>query len=220
MINAGIFLVPAIHEIAAAAELAITTRAAKKPYTHPLTDRPALDVGTKGIDAPDHFMTWDTRPLDRERALPPCRNPSGKPHTPLRECVPDWGRGPEVVYLLPRTLPVAGLLLLCRLRSYPSFKLRFVSGDGRFADTSTYGPNSRVKRGKSRQIFANQMAEPRTLGRLAFLRRWGTISATRSQALESWLIGGLSPTLTAETRRLGLTDGAAFSERRVLGRRL
>jgi hypothetical protein len=69
MINAGIFLVPAVHEIAAAAEFAITTRAAKKPDPHPLTDSPALDAGTKGIDAPDHFMAWDTRPVDREQAF-------------------------------------------------------------------------------------------------------------------------------------------------------
>jgi hypothetical protein len=69
MMNAGIFLVPAVHEIAAAAEFAITTRAAKKPDPHPLIDSPALDAGTKGIDAPDHFMAWETRPVDRERAF-------------------------------------------------------------------------------------------------------------------------------------------------------
>src|SRR6516164_5044025 len=69
MMNAGIFLVPAVHQIALAAELAITTRAAKKPDPHALTDRPALDARTKGIDAPDHFMAWDTRPVDREQAF-------------------------------------------------------------------------------------------------------------------------------------------------------
>jgi hypothetical protein len=51
--NAGIFLVPAVHEIAIAAELAIAARAAEKPDTHALTDRPALDTGTKRIDPPD-----------------------------------------------------------------------------------------------------------------------------------------------------------------------
>src|SRR6516162_6641129 len=69
MMNAGIFLVPAVHEIAAAAEFAITTRAAKESDPHPLTDSPALDAGTKGIDAPDHFVAWDTRPVDREQAF-------------------------------------------------------------------------------------------------------------------------------------------------------
>src|SRR5262249_41700745 len=69
MMNAGIFLVPAVHEIAVAAEVAITTRAAKKPDPHPLTDSPALNAGTEGIDAPDHFMAWDTRPVDREQAF-------------------------------------------------------------------------------------------------------------------------------------------------------
>src|SRR5215467_272968 len=69
MMNAGIFLVPAVHEIAAAAEFAITTRAAKESDPHPLTDSPALNARTKGIDAPDDFMAWDTRPVDREQAF-------------------------------------------------------------------------------------------------------------------------------------------------------
>src|SRR5215467_4468205 len=69
MMNAGIFLVPAVHQIAAAAEFAITTRAAKESDPHPLTDSPALNAGTKGIDAPDHFMAWDARPVDREHAF-------------------------------------------------------------------------------------------------------------------------------------------------------
>src|SRR5215831_20114242 len=49
MMNAGIFLVPAVHEIAFAAELAIAARAAEKPDPNALTDRPALDAGTKRI---------------------------------------------------------------------------------------------------------------------------------------------------------------------------
>src|SRR5215469_7649610 len=69
MMNAGIFLVPTVHEIAIAAELAIAARAAQKPDTHPLTDRPALDTGTKRVDPPDEFVAWDARPIDRELAL-------------------------------------------------------------------------------------------------------------------------------------------------------
>src|SRR6516165_5808389 len=42
MMNAGIFLVPAVHEIAATAELAIAARAAEKSNPDALTDRPAL----------------------------------------------------------------------------------------------------------------------------------------------------------------------------------
>ena len=73
MMNAGIFLVLAVHEIAIAAELAIATRATEKANTHPLTDRPALNTGTKGIDSPDDFMARDARPTNRGRFLPPCR---------------------------------------------------------------------------------------------------------------------------------------------------
>src|SRR5262249_13897196 len=68
MMNAGVFLVPAVHEIAVAAELAIATRAVKKPNPHALTDRPALNAGTKGIEAPGRIMAWDPGPIDRKQA--------------------------------------------------------------------------------------------------------------------------------------------------------
>src|SRR5215472_17162076 len=69
MMNAAIFLVPAVHEIAIAAELTIAARAAEKPDPNALTDHPALDAGTKCIDAADDLMAWDTRPIDRKQAL-------------------------------------------------------------------------------------------------------------------------------------------------------
>src|SRR6516162_7706921 len=69
MMNATIFLVPAVHEIAAAAELAIAAGAAEKPNPNALTDCPALDAGTKRIDAADDLMAWDARPIDRKQAL-------------------------------------------------------------------------------------------------------------------------------------------------------
>src|SRR5499433_730939 len=69
VINTGIFLVPAVHEIAVAAELAIAARAAEKPDTHALTDRPALDTGTKRIDAAYKLMAWDARPFDRKQSF-------------------------------------------------------------------------------------------------------------------------------------------------------
>src|SRR5215831_13003984 len=69
MMNAAIFLVPAVHEIAIAAELAIAARAAEKPDPNALTDHPALDAGTKRIDAADDLMAWDARPIDRKQAL-------------------------------------------------------------------------------------------------------------------------------------------------------
>src|SRR6516164_8994475 len=69
MMNAAIFLVPAVHEIAIAAELAIAARAAEKPDPNALTDHPALDSLTKRVDVADDLMAWDARPIDRKQAL-------------------------------------------------------------------------------------------------------------------------------------------------------
>ena len=69
MMNARKFLVPAVDEIAFAAELAIAARTAEKPDTHALTDCPALDTGTERIDPPDDLMARDARPIDRKLAL-------------------------------------------------------------------------------------------------------------------------------------------------------
>jgi len=49
--NARIFLVPTVHEIAIAAELAIAAKAGEKSDANALTQRPALDAETKSIDA-------------------------------------------------------------------------------------------------------------------------------------------------------------------------
>ena len=69
MMNAGIFLVPAVHEIAVAAELAIAAGAAEKPDTHALTDRPALDTGAKRIDPPDDLVAGDARVVNRKDSV-------------------------------------------------------------------------------------------------------------------------------------------------------
>src|SRR6516162_6644802 len=69
IMNAGIFLVPAVHEIAAATELAIAARAAEKPDPNALTDGPAMNTGTKRIDPPDDLMAWDARPFDRKQSF-------------------------------------------------------------------------------------------------------------------------------------------------------
>src|SRR5262249_28311022 len=50
-------------------ELAIPARAAQKPDTHALPNRPALDTRTKRVDPPDELVAWDARPIDRELAL-------------------------------------------------------------------------------------------------------------------------------------------------------
>jgi hypothetical protein len=67
--NAGKFLVPAVHEIAVAAEVAITAGAAEKPDSHALTHRPALDTSADGIYRSDDFMTRDARPVDGKGPL-------------------------------------------------------------------------------------------------------------------------------------------------------
>src|SRR5262249_1870455 len=69
MMNAGIFLVPTVHEIAIAAEVAIAARAREEPDAHTLPNRPALDTGTKRVDPPDEFVARDARPINGELAL-------------------------------------------------------------------------------------------------------------------------------------------------------
>jgi hypothetical protein len=64
MMNAGKFLVPAVHEIAIAAVLAIATKTAEKPDPHALTDGPALDTRTESVDPPDDFVPRNARPND------------------------------------------------------------------------------------------------------------------------------------------------------------
>src|SRR5215510_6364259 len=69
MMNAGELLVPAVHEIAVAAEVAIAAEAAKKPDAHALTHRPALNTSADGIDPSDDFMARDARPVDGKGPL-------------------------------------------------------------------------------------------------------------------------------------------------------
>src|SRR5262249_36641821 len=67
--NAAIFLVLAVHEIAISTKLAITAGAAEKPDANTLTYRPSLHTGTKSIDPSDNFMPWDSRPIDGKQAF-------------------------------------------------------------------------------------------------------------------------------------------------------
>src|SRR5262250_1285882 len=62
--NARVFLVTTVHEIAISTEFAITARASEEADTDALTNRPALDARAKGIDSPDHFVPRDARPAD------------------------------------------------------------------------------------------------------------------------------------------------------------
>src|SRR5262249_48785725 len=59
MMNTGIFLVPTVHEIATATELAIAARTAEKSDTHALPNRPALDSGTNRLNPPNELWAWD-----------------------------------------------------------------------------------------------------------------------------------------------------------------
>src|SRR6516165_6485384 len=63
MMNAGIFLVPAVHEIAISKKLAISAGAAEKPHPDALTDFPTLHARTDSIDSSDDLMARDARPI-------------------------------------------------------------------------------------------------------------------------------------------------------------
>ena len=62
--NAGKFLVLTVHEVAIAAELAVTAGAGKESNPHPLADRPTLNTGTERIDPSDDLMARNPRPFD------------------------------------------------------------------------------------------------------------------------------------------------------------
>src|SRR5215467_8314358 len=62
--NARVFQVTTVHEIAISTEFAITASASEEADTDALTNRPALDARAKGIDPPDHFVPRDARPAD------------------------------------------------------------------------------------------------------------------------------------------------------------
>src|SRR5262249_38893625 len=62
--NARGSLVATVHEIAIAAEFAITARASEETDTYSLANCPALNTRAKGVDASDHFMSRYARPVD------------------------------------------------------------------------------------------------------------------------------------------------------------
>ena len=51
MVDAGLFLIPAVYEFAAAIEITIAAEAAEKPDTNPLPHRPTLNAWTEPIYA-------------------------------------------------------------------------------------------------------------------------------------------------------------------------
>jgi hypothetical protein len=67
--NARIFLVPTVHEIAIAAKLAIATKAGEKSDADALTLHPSLDTGTHSIDPSHNFMPRNAWPVDGEQGF-------------------------------------------------------------------------------------------------------------------------------------------------------
>src|SRR5215472_3077765 len=67
--NARVFLVATVHEIAISTEFAISARASEEADTDALSNRPALHARAKGIDPPDHFVPRDARPVDWKRGF-------------------------------------------------------------------------------------------------------------------------------------------------------
>ena len=67
--DARILLVPAVHEVAASAELAIATGAAEKSDADALADGPTPNTVTDHVYAADHLMAGDPRKADREESV-------------------------------------------------------------------------------------------------------------------------------------------------------
>jgi hypothetical protein len=119
--NAGIFLVTAVHYVATAAEVAIAASAAEKPR-HPRADRPP----SPGQQNQAHRSARRAHGLERaanrsETGLRPCRHPSGRLHTLRR------GGGPGRVLVHALVIErgsfflVHSLELLCRLSQFDLF---------------------------------------------------------------------------------------------------
>src|SRR5215469_2154897 len=68
MLDARIFLVLAMNEVACTASRAVPARAGQKANPDPLAHRPTLDPLTQRVDPADHLMARYTRPGNRERA--------------------------------------------------------------------------------------------------------------------------------------------------------
>jgi hypothetical protein len=64
MVDAGEFLIFAIHQVAIAAELTITAGAGKESNPDTLADCPTLNAGTERIDLSYDLMARNPRPFD------------------------------------------------------------------------------------------------------------------------------------------------------------
>ena len=68
MLDARVFLILAMNEIACTASRAVPARAGQEANPDPLTHDPTLDPLTQRVDPADHLMAGYTRPGDREHA--------------------------------------------------------------------------------------------------------------------------------------------------------
>src|SRR5262249_52931489 len=68
MLDARIFLILAMNEVACTASRAVPARAGQEANPDPLIHRPTLDPLTQRVDPADHLMARYTRPGDREHA--------------------------------------------------------------------------------------------------------------------------------------------------------
>src|SRR5262245_53047804 len=59
--NSRIFLVLAVHKVAAAAKIAITARASEKADADPLANLPTANAGSYRVNAPDDLVAGNTR---------------------------------------------------------------------------------------------------------------------------------------------------------------
>jgi hypothetical protein len=69
MMNPSELLVLTVHELAIAAELAIATGATQEANAHSLAQLPTLHAFPERIDAPNGFMSRNTRPLNGEESF-------------------------------------------------------------------------------------------------------------------------------------------------------
>jgi hypothetical protein len=64
MMDAGIFLIFAVHQVAIATEVAITAGASEKSNPHTLADGPTLNTRTERIDLSYYLMARNPWPFD------------------------------------------------------------------------------------------------------------------------------------------------------------
>jgi len=69
VVDAGIFLVSTIHEIATAAAYTVAATSTKDAYADTVAKRSSFDILSKLINYTHNFMSWYARPVDRKRTF-------------------------------------------------------------------------------------------------------------------------------------------------------